>query len=299
VLASIYLQAVIAASMEDVELFLAPLTARSKIREVLRGLVATRQVHTISMGHAPHFYVAGTLPEFSVTPSIYASSAMASSYYFDSNRFEDETPFVPERRPEPEPIELVAKPELLEENSERTAAKQEPIASGKPAAARPHFSRSGSHTRDRKRAGSSPAPRPARRPAREARPASSRSGATRVSSAARWAKPTNGNGTHKSAVNANHGAKPHNGHAANGTSTSGRTANGKPGSTSIAQRNGHSSNGKVLSKPGVSARGTGSRPESRSDARSRKPALAAGAKAGNSKRYGFTAPAKPGTKKRG
>jgi hypothetical protein len=49
VLASIYLQAVIAASMEDVELFLAPLTARSKVREVLRGLVATRQVHTISL----------------------------------------------------------------------------------------------------------------------------------------------------------------------------------------------------------------------------------------------------------
>jgi hypothetical protein len=48
VLASIYLQAVIAASMEEVELFLAPLTARSKVREVLRGLVATRQVHTIS-----------------------------------------------------------------------------------------------------------------------------------------------------------------------------------------------------------------------------------------------------------
>ena len=46
VLASIYLQAVIAASMEEVEFFLAPLTARSKIREVLRGLVATRQVHT-------------------------------------------------------------------------------------------------------------------------------------------------------------------------------------------------------------------------------------------------------------
>ena len=61
VLASIYLQAVIAASMEEVELFLAPLTARSKVREVLRGLVATRQVHTISLGHAPHFYVAGTL----------------------------------------------------------------------------------------------------------------------------------------------------------------------------------------------------------------------------------------------
>ena len=64
VLASIYLQAVIAATMEEVEIFLSPLTARSKIREVLRGLVATRQVHTLTMGHAPHYYVAGTLPEF-------------------------------------------------------------------------------------------------------------------------------------------------------------------------------------------------------------------------------------------
>jgi hypothetical protein len=75
VLASIFLQAVIAASMEEVELFLAALTARSKIREVLRGLVATRQVHTLTMGHAPHFYVAGTLPEFSVAPQIYAGAA--------------------------------------------------------------------------------------------------------------------------------------------------------------------------------------------------------------------------------
>ena len=82
VLASIYLQAVIAASMEEVELFLAPLTARSKVREVLRGLVATRQVHTISLGHAPHFYVAGTLPEFAPAPTIYASSSMPASSYF-------------------------------------------------------------------------------------------------------------------------------------------------------------------------------------------------------------------------
>ena len=82
VLASIFLQAVIAASMEEVELFLAPLTARSKIREVLRGLVATRQVHTLAMGHAPHFYVAGTLPEFSAAASIYASASFAGSNNF-------------------------------------------------------------------------------------------------------------------------------------------------------------------------------------------------------------------------
>ena len=90
VLASIYLQAVIAASMEEVELFLAPLTARSKVREVLRGLVATRQVHTISLGHAPHFYVAGTLPEFATAPSIYASSSMPASAYFMRTRDHEE-----------------------------------------------------------------------------------------------------------------------------------------------------------------------------------------------------------------
>src|SRR5208337_1303074 len=91
VLASIYLQAVIAASMEEVELFLAPLTARSKIREVLRGLLATRQVHTISLGHAPHFYVAGTLPEFAAPQTIYASAAMpASSHFLRSYEHDEE-----------------------------------------------------------------------------------------------------------------------------------------------------------------------------------------------------------------
>ena len=66
--------------MEEVELFLAPLTARSKVREVLRGLVATRQVHTISLGHAPHFYVAGTLPEFAEPPTSYSSSSMMACF---------------------------------------------------------------------------------------------------------------------------------------------------------------------------------------------------------------------------
>ena len=85
VLASIYLQAVIAASMEDVEMFLSPLTSRSKIREVVRGLAATRQVHSTSMGHSPMFYVAGTLPEFPAVPS-YQISSTYSSYRNSSYR---------------------------------------------------------------------------------------------------------------------------------------------------------------------------------------------------------------------
>lgn len=79
VLASIYLQAVIAGSMEDVEQFLFPLTSRSKIREVVRGLAATRQVHTTTMGHSSLYYVAGTLPDFPAVPT-YASASASSGY---------------------------------------------------------------------------------------------------------------------------------------------------------------------------------------------------------------------------
>jgi len=312
VLASIYLQAVIAAGMEDVELFLAPLTARSKIREVLRGLLATRQVHTISLGHAPHFYVAGTLPEFSVSPNIYASSAMASSYFFNSGRFEDETPFVPERRPQPLPAATPAPvPEVAAAPAPRISAESvtesnvKPASSVKPAATRPHFSRPAAHSRDRKRAQAAPS-RSSRRPSRDARtpssrPAtpsrpgsSSRPGTTRIASASRWAKPASGNGNHGGPAKAGHASR--NGSLRNGLATNGT---GKAASQSRAKRNGHAANGKVVAKSAVNARATAPRKDARTVSRSRKPALTAGAKAGNSKRYGFTAPAKPRTKKRG
>ncbi|MGA9427871.1 MAG: hypothetical protein WBV33_22505, partial [Terracidiphilus sp.] len=103
VLASIFLQAVIAAGMEEVEIFLSPLTARSKIREVLRGLVATRQVHTLAMGHATQYYVAGTLPEFTPPQTIYASS-IGSSYLSRLYGHEDSVPEpAPATRPVREP----------------------------------------------------------------------------------------------------------------------------------------------------------------------------------------------------
>jgi hypothetical protein len=143
VLASIFLQAVIAASMEEVELFLAALTARSKIREVLRGLVATRQVHTLSLGHAPHFYVAGTLPEFSVAPSIYASAAFngygsgyaggfrsgySGGHYGRDEEHEDSYE---------EPVEAVSA------TREEGAGMSRNGSSNGKSSARPHFNRSG------------------------------------------------------------------------------------------------------------------------------------------------------------
>jgi hypothetical protein len=352
VLASIYLQAVIAASMEDVELFLAPLTARSKVREVLRGLVATRQVHTISMGHAPHFYVAGTLPEFAVAPTLYSSSSMPASAYF--LRHEDEIPELEPAKPvfarPQQPVETHAAPEATAQArvpAPRPAAVKKPVSSAKPAAARPHFSRPAPNSRDRKPAQSSSSSRPARRPVVDTRSAAARPSGSRPASGARPASGSrpaagtrwsanaasgakakhngngngaraNGNHTNGAQSKTTHSNGTHsNGTRTNGTRTNGSTArpaNGSNGTRTAKSpaaawnpRNGHSksANGKpaTTARAGSHAR-NGSAPRKQADARpaardNRKPALAAGAKAGNSKRYGFTARPKQGTKKRG
>jgi hypothetical protein len=306
VLASIFLQAVIAASMEDVEMFLAPLTARSKVREVLRGLVATRQVHTINLGHAPHFYVAGTLPEFAPAPTTYASSSMpASSYFLDDHDGESASrwsmpysqpaaPAAPVAKP-PEPAP-VAQSSLPEVHASRLPVARKPVTPQKSSTARPHFSRPAAHARDRKPAPGASANRTTRRPASETRNGS------RPSSAARWSgsKTSNGHAAHGISRTGNGVNRNGNGH---GTKVSNGVRNGKP--AAIGQRNGHakpaakagtSRNGSVLRK--TSAPRKDARTNARSARPSRKPALTANAKAGNSKRYGFTAPARR-TKKRG
>jgi hypothetical protein len=299
VLASIYLQAVIAAGMEEVEIFLAPLTARSKVREVLRGLVATRQVHTISLGHAPLYYVAGTLPEFAVPATIYASASMpASPYFLHSREYDEELPEpAVQKQSSPAASVPAASHKPAETHAPRAAAVRKPAVSGKSAAARPHFSRPATHSRDRKPAQSSSGSRPARRAGAESRLAGSRAASgARPASAARWspksAPGTNGkgNGAHAGAASASGNGSNGNGRAA------ARPSNGASGPRSVksstpawGQRNGRSQGAQSAPKPGANSR----------NGNSRKPTLAAGAKAGNSKRYGFTARPKQGTKKRG
>ncbi len=226
VLASIFLQAVIAASMEEVELFLAPLTARSKIREVLRGLVATRQVHTLAMGHAPHFYVAGTLPEFSAAQSIYASTSFAAAGYnygyrngsyvgreeefFDAHHESDAAP--------------ARREENAHANGNRNGAARtnghKPAAGAKSGgqhasahnANRARFSRSASHNRDRKPA---PAGNGNRRPAdaravKNGKPAA-KARPTGNSRAAAGAKPSSAvrkGGLNRNATRSTAGRKP-------------------------------------------------------------------------------------------
>jgi uncharacterized membrane protein YgcG len=310
VLASIYLQAVIAASMEEVELFLAPLTARSKVREVLRGLVATRQVHTLSMGQAPHFYVAGTLPEFAAPPTVYASASIPASAYFLRSHEDD----LPEpsiaKQSSPSVSVPAASHKSGESHSPRTLAARKPVMSGKSAAARPHFSRPAAHPRDRKPTQSSSSSRPVRRAGTEPRPTGVRSASgSRPASAARWsqkaASGTNGkrNGAHGGAGSAHGNGSNGNGRPARPAASGTRSA--KSAAPAWTPRNGsqrkvHSNGAKTAGKPS-----TPPRKDSRTDTRparlvsSRKPSLAASSKAGGGKRFGLATRSRQGTKKRG
>ncbi len=59
-----YLESAVAASSDEIETFLSPLTSRSRVREVVNGLSATRQLGLVSVAATPLLHVAGTLPEF-------------------------------------------------------------------------------------------------------------------------------------------------------------------------------------------------------------------------------------------
>ena len=70
-LVSIYLQSVYAATSEEIEIFLSPLASRSRVREAVRGLSATRQIQSLSMDAQTYYFLEGGLPEFaeSAVPS--------------------------------------------------------------------------------------------------------------------------------------------------------------------------------------------------------------------------------------
>jgi hypothetical protein len=62
-LLSLYLRSAVAATAEEAEVFLSPLTARSRIREVVHGMMATRQVLTTPVASQTLLFLDGSLPE--------------------------------------------------------------------------------------------------------------------------------------------------------------------------------------------------------------------------------------------
>jgi hypothetical protein len=63
-LISLYLSQAILPTEEDIEVFLSPLASRSRIREVVRALIAARQLDAVVIDGKSCFYVAGELPVF-------------------------------------------------------------------------------------------------------------------------------------------------------------------------------------------------------------------------------------------
>jgi 23S rRNA pseudouridine2605 synthase len=63
-LISLYLAQSLLATEDEVEIFLSPLAARSRIREVLHALTAARQLETIVLDGRSLLHIPGTLPEF-------------------------------------------------------------------------------------------------------------------------------------------------------------------------------------------------------------------------------------------
>jgi hypothetical protein len=71
---SLYLAQVYAATEEEIETFLSPLTARSKVRDVLHGLTAARQLENAVLEGKTLLYIPGALPEF---PEVVAAEPLA------------------------------------------------------------------------------------------------------------------------------------------------------------------------------------------------------------------------------
>ena len=229
------------------ELFLAPLTARSKIREVLRGLVATRQVHTISLGHAPHFYVAGTLAGVRGATTVMPvhrcrrRPCFLRSYENEEwsllGRAQSSPQFFSAPVPPPRAVEPVIErpPQPLEKAPAANIEKAAAANIEKTPAARPRFSHQPTRARDRKPVQKSAARRVARRPIRPiARSSAPRAtGSSHHAHGSRWAKTAskngNGNGNGHSKRLAPHAGKASSNGARFSSNGHSRTGNGSNG----------------------------------------------------------------------
>ena len=100
-LVSLYLDGVVAAGREEIEEFLSPLTARSRVREVVNGMQATRQLQIVSVGAHPLLHVAGSLPEFAEVEEVaQVSEPEGERTQFEKKPFEkrERKPFQREER---------------------------------------------------------------------------------------------------------------------------------------------------------------------------------------------------------
>ena len=84
---SLYLGQVFLATEDEIEVFLSPVAPRSRVRDVLRGLAAARQLETVTIDGKHHHHLAGELPSFAAAaPEHRASIAEMPQFAGDDGR---------------------------------------------------------------------------------------------------------------------------------------------------------------------------------------------------------------------
>ena len=132
-LISLYLRSAVAATAEEVEISLSPLTARSRIREVVHGMTAARQLGTMSVASHTLLFVEGSLPE--VEPVAEPESERAAVAPERPERREQRAQQRPQRRPERQDRERREKrPPRFERENRGQKADRPPRREFRPAA---------------------------------------------------------------------------------------------------------------------------------------------------------------------
>ena len=75
-LTSVYLSQAIVATEEEISTFLSPLTARSRVREVVHALTSARQLETVVLEGKTLLHVPGALPEFAPAIAVEAAEGV-------------------------------------------------------------------------------------------------------------------------------------------------------------------------------------------------------------------------------
>jgi 23S rRNA pseudouridine2605 synthase len=100
-LISLYLRQAILPTEEEVEIFLSPLAARSRVREVIHALIAARQLETVAVEGKTTLHVAGELPAFEpvAEPVPEVAEAVSATVEQGASQHPRINKFAPDRRP--------------------------------------------------------------------------------------------------------------------------------------------------------------------------------------------------------
>ncbi len=134
-LISLYLDSAIAATSEEIEIFLSPLAPRSRIREVVHGLATTRQLLTIPLGSQSLLHIAGGLPEFPEVEIESAAQVDTESQPRVAPPARERRPFAQRDKGQPEPqrFEREGRPFMRRDREDRPQ-RERPAFGNRPAA---------------------------------------------------------------------------------------------------------------------------------------------------------------------